>query len=221
MKPPLPPDHDPDRIHFAHVAPDADEPAEELPTRPARRVAVTVPWLLAAVLAASVAGFFIGDHQRSRSPTAVTTTTSRPTATTSPPDTTKAAPLTYLTTTDNKCSAQVLTHRLQLGVEIQNQGNTEVELRSVTPVFPLRGLQAVITQRGTCGQPPTGAIAGTTMEPGSTVWVATTVTVLHLHCPAPLPVEFEVSYTSAGRERRERLSGFGDLGNVPYSGCRH
>lgn len=220
MKPPVPPDHDPDRIRVTHVAPDADEPAEELPTRPARDIAVTVPWLLAAVLAAGVAGFFIGDHQRSPAPT-VTTTTSRPTATTSPSDTTTAAPRTYLTTTDNKCSAQVLAHQLQLGVEIQNQGNTEVELLGVTPVFPLRGLQTVITQRGTCGQPPTGDIAGTTIEPGSAVWITTTVKVLHLACPAPLPVEFEVSYTSAGRQSRARLTGFGDLGKVPYSGCRH
>jgi hypothetical protein len=128
---------------------------------------------------------------------------------------------TNLSTTDNKCSAQVLAHQLQLGVEIQNQGSTDVELLSVAPVFPLSGLQAVITQRGTCGQPPTGDVAGTAIKPGSSVSITTTVKVLRLACPAPLPVEFDVAYTSAGRQHREQLTGFADLGNVPYSGCRH
>ena len=215
MKHPLPPNDDPDQVRFTDVAPGADEPAEELPTRPARRIAVSVPWLLAAILAAGVTGFFIGDRQR-RSPEPVVTTS------TSPSDaTTTAAPSTELSTSDNKCSAQVLAHQLQLGVEIQNRGNTDLQLRSVTPVFPLHGLQAVITQRGICGQPPTGEVAGAAIKPGRSVWITTTVKVLGLACPAPLPVEFDVAYTSAGRQRRQQLTGFGDLGNVPYSGCRH
>jgi len=40
-------------------------------------------------------------------------------------------------------------------------------------------------------------------------------------CPAPLPVEFDVSYTSGGGQlRRDLLTGFSDLGNISYSGCR-
>jgi hypothetical protein len=215
MKHPLPPNDDPDQVRFTDVAPDADEPAEELPTRPERRIAVSVPWLLAAILAAGVTGFFIGDRQR-RSPEPVVTTTTSPSNAT-----TTAAPSTELSTTDNKCSAQVLAHQLQLGVEIQNRGKTDLQLRSVTPVFPLHGLQAVVTQRGICGQPPTGEVAGAAIKPGRSVWITTTVKVLGLACPAPLPVEFDVAYTSAGRQRRQQLTGFGDLGSVPYSGCRH
>jgi hypothetical protein len=86
----------------------------------------------------------------------------------------------------------------------------------------LHGLQAVRTQHGTCGQPAAaGEIAGWLIKPGSSVWITTTVKVLRLTCPAPLPVQFDVTYTSAGRQNRQQLTGFGDLGSVPYTGCRH
>ena len=216
MNGPLLPDRDSDRTWLGDPAEHSDEPAEELLAGRARRIMVTLPWLLASVLAAGLAGFVIGDHhQPSRPRVGVTTSTS-------PADTgTAAALFTYLNTTSNRCSAQTGPRQLELGVEIENQGNTEVEVRGVTPVFPLHGLQTVTTQRGTCGQPPIGSIVGTSIEPGSAVWITTTVNVLSMACPAPLPVEFDVSYTSGGGQlRRDLLTGFSDLGNVSYSGCR-
>lgn len=193
---------------------DGDERDEELPVRPPPRIVPTLPWLLAAVLAAGVVGFFIGDRsRRTPAPVTVTVTTSAPNPSTA------SAPFTSIGTTGDKCSAQVGAHRLQLGVEVQNQGNTEVELRSVTPVFPLHGLQAIGTRQGTCGQPAIGEIAGVSIEPRSTVWITTTVRVVGPGCPAALPVLFDVAYAGAGLQHRSQVTGFSDLADVPYTGC--
>jgi hypothetical protein len=193
---------------------DGDGRDEELPVPPPPRIAVTLPWLLAAILAGGAVGFFIGDRPR-RSPAPVTVTVTA----SAPHPSTASAPFASLGTTGNKCSAQVGARRLQLGIEIRNEGNTEVELRSVTPVFPLHGLQAVATRQGTCGQPSISEIAGVAIEPQSTVWITTTVRVVDSGCPAALPVLFDVTYTGAGLQRRSHLAGFNDLTDVPYTGC--
>src|SRR4029079_8799831 len=169
MNNPLLPDRDSDRTWLGDPAEHSDKPAEEMLAGRARRSMVTLPWLLASVLAAGLAGFVIGDHhQPSRPRVGVTTSTS-------PANTGTAAPLvTYLNTTSNRCSAQTGARQLELGVEIENQGNTEVEVRGVTPVFPLHGLQTVATQRGTCGQPPIGSIVRTSLQTRAPVWSVTT-----------------------------------------------
>jgi len=100
MNGPLLPDRDSDRTWLGDPAEHSDEPAEELLAGRARRIMVTLPWLLASVLAAGLAGFVIGDHHQPSRPR-VTVTTS-----TSPANTgTAAALFTYLNTTSNRCSA--------------------------------------------------------------------------------------------------------------------
>jgi hypothetical protein len=50
------------------------------------------------------------------------------------------------------------------------------------------------------------------------VWITSTVEV-RVGCPSPLPLLFDVTYTTLAREVGAQLAGFGDLGDVPYTGC--
>ena len=52
------------------------------------------------------------------------------------------------------------------------------------------------------------------IDPGSTVWITSTIEV-RVGCPRPLPVLFDVTYTTLARELSAQLAGFGDLGDVP------
>lgn len=175
-----------------------------------RRLLIPAPWLLAAVAIAAFVGYVVG-NQHAHAPAPVTAPAAAPST---------AAPraFTYLTSGTDVCSAQV-GRRLQLGFEIENQGNTSVLLTRIMPVFPLHGLRAVETRLGTCGQPSQGSVAQYAIAPGGSVWVTTTVEV-RVACPAPLPVLMYVDYRSGGRPDRVLLSDFADLATVPYSGCR-
>jgi hypothetical protein len=119
------------------------------------------------------------------------------------------------------CSAQH-GRQLQLGIEVQNQAPSVVHITAVASRAPLPGLRPTTTRVGTCGQahgsPPSAdpsAVPG-----GGATWVTATVEVL-VRCPGPDPLQFVVHYGQGTHAGTERLAGFVDLGNVPYSGCAH
>jgi hypothetical protein len=53
------------------------------------------------------------------------------------------------------------------------------------------------------------------LPPGAAPWLTVTFDML-IPCPAPLPALFTLDYTEAGRVGVADLSGFSDLGDVPY-----
>jgi hypothetical protein len=209
----MPPRRDPEAVQFIDDEHDPAERSAEPPARSGSRLPIAVAWLLAAGVAGGAVGFVLGQHQgSSRAPAAVASRTA--------PKSVAPSVGADLSATDNRCSAQTGSRQLQLGFEILNPGATDVELHEVTPVFPLGGLQTFATQVGTCGQPATDTIPGYQMHPDSKVWITATITVLSAACPAPLPVQFDVAYAVSGQQRRQRVTSFSDLGNVPYTACR-
>jgi hypothetical protein len=116
------------------------------------------------------------------------------------------------------CSAQ-LGSDLQLGLQVTNVSASAVTLRQVRAILPLGGLRALAQAWGPCGQlpqPPTSTAA--TLAPGASTWFTVTFKVL-VPCPGPMPVQFALDYIQRGRPAAVRLTGFNDLGQVPYSGC--
>jgi hypothetical protein len=162
----------------------------------------------AALLAAGVVGYLIGNRQP-KSPRAQTV---QPTNATGAAD-----PAVWVRTTNNRCSAQV-GELLQLGAEFRNAGPSLVRLLRVEPVNPLLGLQPIKTERGTCGQPADGDVSDYALDPGTSVWITTTVEV-PAGCPWGLLIPFDVTYTTAAREVHTEMSPFATLTGVPFSGC--
>ncbi|MEV0273662.1 hypothetical protein AB0H43_33235 [Hamadaea sp. NPDC050747] len=129
-----------------------------------------------------------------------------------------AEPAGSLETTGARCSAQN-GNRLQVGVQVRNPGG-EAVFQGLQVDLPLGGLRQVGATWGTCGQlsAPDAAVE-LRVAPGATVWLSTTFDVLD-ECPAPYPVRFTVAYLDgAGVAKQDLAGGFGDLGDVPYSGC--
>jgi hypothetical protein len=167
--------------------------------------------LVAALVVGALAGYLAGiRHAEARTagpgPHASTTDSVAPLAAQSVPR------------TGNQCSAQ-LGDRLQLGVEIVNQSATTVTLHRVETVLPLDGLRATASAWGSCGQlSSVDAATPHSLPPGATTWLTITFDVL-IPCPAAIPVLFTLTYTQAGHTTISDLSGFPDLGDVPYTRC--
>lgn len=185
----------------------AGRPGNALGSPTTRRRAGLVVLML---VLAGIAGFLIGrgsaDVRRPASGTSAS------------PGGTSSPSATSLTTTRNRCSAQV-GRQLQLGVELDNPTGGEIVLREITPAFFVTGLATTRTERGVCGQPADGLATPYLLKPNSTVWIRATVDVL-IACPAPVPVFFDVSYTTSAGAVTIQLPAFLDLGGVPYTGCR-
>jgi len=111
--------------------------------------------------------------------------------------------------------------QLQLGVELMNQSAAAVTLTGMKTVFPgdAGALRELSWQWAPCGAMTYGLSQPTVpLPPGSTAWLSVTLKVL-VRCPAAYPVQFSVSYISGGVHAASNLSGFPDLGQVPYMGC--
>jgi hypothetical protein len=111
--------------------------------------------------------------------------------------------------------------QLQLGVELMNQSAATVTLTGMKPVFPgdAGALRELSWQWAPCDAITYGLYQPTIpLPPGSTAWLSVTLKVL-VSCPAAYPVQFSVSYSSGGVHAASNLSGFPDLGQVPYMGC--
>jgi hypothetical protein len=107
--------------------------------------------------------------------------------------------------------------QLQLGVQVTNESATPIMLGKIRTVLPLGGLKVISQQWGPCGA--IGAVqVPVILGPGDSTWFTVTVQVL-VACPEPLPVQFTVGYSWAGKAGSVNLSGFPDLGQVPYPGC--
>jgi hypothetical protein len=126
--------------------------------------------------------------------------------------------------TGGRCAVQT-GHKLELGIEIQDQSTKPVSIDQVKPVFALGGFRTLASGVGSCGALP-GSLPGTNLAPpgpllpGATEWVTTTAAVL-VPCPTALPVGFKISYRQAGRSAAIVINSFPDLGQIPYSGCHH
>jgi hypothetical protein len=179
---------------------------ESGPSRPPRRMAVGS--VLVLVVVAGLAGYFLGHRHNSATPAA-------------PPSSSAAAAEVAmpLAPTSKRCSIQ-LKDQLQLGLEVVNQSSAPLTLRKVSAVLPLNGLRATVTSWGACGQlSPAPGGDNYPLPAGGTAWLSITFDVL-VACPAPLPVEFTVQYTSDGQSGTALLTGFPDLGDVPYASAR-
>jgi len=146
-----------------------------------------------------------------------------------------------LVQTSGTCSVQ-RGRELQVGVEVINLSGQAVTLGQVTSILPLGGLRLVSQQWAPCGDisPSLGAAGGGTivfikvpsgavgavsaigvavLPPYGTAWLSATFRVL-VACPRPLPVLFSVRYQVNRQTDTAQLPGFGDLGQVTYTGCK-
>jgi hypothetical protein len=176
-------------------------------------------WALGVAIAA-VIGLLVGyaaGHHRARTVTiqlpVPTTTASHHTASGSP---VIGPPFAQ---TDATCSVQH-GHRLQLGIQIENQTTSIVHITGVRTHEPLAGLEPLATRVGACGQSSGSPVSfdPTTVPAGAATWLTVTVQV-HVKCPGPYPVQFRVDYRQGNHANDELLAGFDDLTGVPYAGC--
>jgi hypothetical protein len=176
-------------------------------------------WALSVAIAA-VIGLLVGyvaGHHRARTLTiqspAPTTTVSHRTASAS------AALGPPFAQTDATCSIQH-GHRLQLGIQIENQTTSIVQITGVRTREPLAGLEPLTTRVGACGQNRGSPVSfdPSTVTPGAATWLTVTVQV-HVKCPGPYPVQFRVDYRQGNHANDELLAGFDDLAGVSYTGC--
>jgi hypothetical protein len=176
-------------------------------------------WAASVAIAAAI-GLLVGyaaGHHRAR-----TVTIRSPAPTTTPSHQTAPASRVIgppLTQTDATCSIQH-GHRLQLGIQIENQTTSIVHITGVRTREPLSGLEPVSTGVGACGQNKgsSGSFDPATVPAGAATWLTVTVQV-HVKCPGPYPVQFRVDYRQGDRVDDELLAGFDDLTGVPYTGC--
>jgi hypothetical protein len=123
-----------------------------------------------------------------------------------------------LSQTGNECSAQT-DGQLQLGVQVMNVSARGVVLQGVRPLLPLGGLKVMSQAWGPCGElPAVVELPDDAMPAGASTWFTVTFQVL-VKCPAALPVQFAVDYTLDGRPSTAKLSGFPDLGRIPWRNC--
>jgi hypothetical protein len=116
------------------------------------------------------------------------------------------------------CSAQQ-GHELQLGVQVSNQSLTTVTLLSARAVLPMAGLRQVAQRWTPCGElANTATPLNDVLPAGTSGWLTVTLQVL-VSCPTALPVGFAIRYETDGKQHTVTLSGFNDLGEIPYSGC--
>jgi hypothetical protein len=116
------------------------------------------------------------------------------------------------------CSVQSGRH-LALGVQFTNLSTVPLTLTSAKAVLPLGGLTPGAWHWTPCGALPQSLAAqADILQPGATTWLTMTFDV-KVACPVPYPVQFSIGYSAQGRSATERLPGFPDLGEVPYTGC--
>jgi hypothetical protein len=174
---------------------------------PRRRPVPPIAVIVLALAVGGVAGYLIG----ARPTVPVSTPSPTPTLATGP------ANGDVVVATGARCSQQI-GNRLQLGLEVTNASPELVVLASVEPMLPLGGLRSRARSWGPCGQLSPPATGSRELAPAATIWFTETFQV-DLKCPAPLPVQFVIDYTRHARAARAYLTGFVDLGEVPYSGC--
>jgi len=118
------------------------------------------------------------------------------------------------------CSAQTGSE-LQVGVEVENDSATAVNLVGVKTTFPASNgvLQEVSWVWEPCGAISYGLYQSTVdLQPGASAWLSVTLKV-NVPCPEAYPVQFNVTYIRAGTAGTTQLPGFPDLGSVPYKDC--
>jgi len=118
------------------------------------------------------------------------------------------------------CSAQTGSE-LQVGVEVENDSATAVNLVGVKTTFPESNgvLREVSWMWEPCGAISYGLYQSTVdLEPGASAWLSVTLKV-NVPCPEPYPVQFSVTYIRGGTAGTAQLPGFPDLGSVPYNHC--
>jgi hypothetical protein len=126
---------------------------------------------------------------------------------------------TALTENPGTCSAQTGPD-LELGIPVTNQSSESVLLESVKPVLPVAGMLKVLSWRwDPCGFDNDGIVTDSVpLGPGETTWVTVVVRPL-VACPGPAPLQFQVTYSSNGRQSTSDLPGFADLSAVHYNRC--
>lgn len=123
---------------------------------------------------------------------------------------------TTISFTGNRCAVR-LGNKLLLGIQLINESDSPVTLGRISTMFPLGGLRAISAGEGACGSLPT-VLRPSPLPPRSTDWIFATVAV-RVSCPQPLPVWFKINYSVAGKTSTVVITGFPDLGSVPYGQC--
>lgn len=124
-----------------------------------------------------------------------------------------------LTQDPDVCAVQTGRDTMELGIQLVNESTQTLTLTNAKAVLPLGGLTQLTWQWGTCGALINGPVQGDySLSPGQGAWLTVTFQV-QLRCPAPVPVQFNVAYRVKGHSGAVSLSGFSNLGEVPYSGC--
>jgi hypothetical protein len=177
----------------------------------------------AATLVGLLVGYALGHHRAPNTPNTPSTPVQSTAPATSATPRESSAPVIgpAFFQTGTTCSVQH-GHRLQLGIQIENQTSSTAHITKVVTIEPLPGLRQITARVGTCGQDRgTQASSDPAAVPsGAATWVTVTVQVL-VRCPGPDPVQFVVHYGQGERTEGEKLAGFVDLGYVPYAGCAH
>jgi hypothetical protein len=167
-----------------------------------------------AALIGLLVGYAVGQHH-------APTRTDRPPAPTATPRLSSSRPVTGppVAQTGATCSLQQ-GHRLELGIQIENQSASVVHITGVRTRAPLPGLHTVAARVATCGESSGSPVSSdpSAMTAGATTWLTATVQVL-VRCPAADPVQFVIRYGQGDHASTETLGGFVDLGHVPYTGC--
>ena len=140
-----------------------------------------------------------------------------------PPTDTSSPNPADLVATGNQCSVQN-GQKLQVGIEVANQGATAAAILSLQASTPLGGLVLRELGWGGCGQLRPVPVNSTTPEgqpmrlipAGASDWMYALYDVSE-ECPAPYPVRFLLGLV--GTNDLLDVGGFADLGNVPYTGC--
>jgi hypothetical protein len=170
-----------------------------------------------SVVVALLVGYGMGHH---RPPTGTVPSTAT-TRSATPRERPAAEIRPAFTQTGATCSVQH-GHRLQLGIQIENQTTSIVHITKVVTNEPLPGLHPVAARVGVCGLDRGTQVSfdPAAVAAGAATWVTVTVQVL-VSCPGADPVQFVVHYGQGEQTSVEKVAGFADLGDVPYEGCAH
>jgi hypothetical protein len=189
--------------------------------RPGQRLSRGAAVLAAVALLAGLgAGYAAGKGSRGAAPTPARTSPAIVVTTPSAPANPLADVGPPIEQFPESCSAQTGSE-LQVGVEVENDSATAVNLVGVKTTFPASNgvLREVSWMWEPCGAISYGLYQSTVdLQPGASAWLSVTLKV-NVPCPEPYPVQFSVTYIRGGTAGTAQLPGFPDLGSVPYNDC--
>jgi hypothetical protein len=121
--------------------------------------------------------------------------------------------------TGSLCSQQ-LGKTLVLAIEVRNTSSGPVIFKRMQVSLPLNGLKVLSKGTGSCGEFDAPKLEDLGLPPQGAVWLNVKLRPLE-KCPAPYPVGLRLLVQdTTGQRQSINVTGFKDLGQVPWSGCR-